>query len=149
MRVVQAPPREERHWNEPGFPNKLGPMSLARPSLPLPRLLRTLVLALVALAVVGKPVLAELCDAHALAHLTAAAAAAKHVDTAAEKRSDRDHASGKHQTLHSFDASAAMVELFPTLTVPPARFAAAALPVHVAEAAPARAFDSPFRPPIA
>ena len=112
------------------------------------KLFRTLLLAMLALAIVAKPVLAELCDAHALAHLSAAAAA-KHVDSAAEKRSDRDHASGKHQTLHASDASPAYVEPFPALTVPPSRFAATAPPVFDEAAPPARAFDSPFRPPIA
>jgi hypothetical protein len=111
------------------------------------RLFRTLLLAMLALAIVAKPVLAELCDAHALAHLTAAAA--KHVDSASEKRSDRDHASGRHQTLHASDASPAYVEPFPALTVPPSRFAASAPPVFDEAAPPARPFDSPFRPPIA
>jgi hypothetical protein len=118
-------------------------MSLSR--LPLPRLFRTLVLALVALAVVGKPVLAELCNVHELTHLTAS----KHVDSASEARSDRDHASGKHQTLHAFDASPGYIEPFQALTVPPSRFAASAPPVFDEAAPPARGFDSPFRPPIA
>ena len=120
-------------------------MTLAR--LPLLRTLRTLLFGMLALAIVAKPVLAELCDAHALAHLSAAAS--KHVDSAAEKRSDRDHASGGHQTLHASDASPAFVEPFPALTVPPAHFAASAPPAIDDEAPPARGFDSPFRPPIA
>ena len=119
---------------------------------PLDRLLRTLVLGLLALAIVGKPVLAELCDAHALSHLAAAAegaTAGKHVDSLAEARSDSDHASGKHQILHASDASPAYVEPFPALTVPPSRFAAT-LPQGFDESAPpSRSFDSPFRPPIA
>ena len=121
---------------------------------PLLRLLRTLVMGMLVLAIVAKPVLAELCDAHVLAHLIAQGEAkdgplAKHVDSAAEARSDRDHASGAHQGLHASDASPAWVEPFPAITVPPARFAHAALPVHEALAPAARAFDSPFRPPIA
>ena len=72
-----------------------------------------------------------------------------HVDTAAEARGDKDHANGAHQLLHAFDASAAYVELFPVLTVPPVRFDAIAPPVYEALAPPARGFDSPFRPPIA
>jgi hypothetical protein len=104
---------------------------------------------MLALALVGKPVLAELCDAHALSHLAGAAAVTKHVDTVSEARSDRDHASGAHQLLHAFDASPAFVELFPALTVPPSRFAAVAPPVFDEAAPPARGFDSPFRPPIA
>ena len=117
---------------------------------PLLRLFRNLVVGLLVLAFVGKPVLAELCDTHALTHLAGSSAAAvKHVDTVAEARSDRDHASGAHQLLHAFDASAAHVELFPVLTVPPARFTAMAPPVYRAMASPARVFDSPFRPPIA
>jgi hypothetical protein len=118
---------------------------------PLLRLFRTLVMGLLMLAIVGKPVLAELCDAHTLSHLFAASESAgkAHVDTVAEARSDRDHASGAHELLHAFDASPAFVELFPALTVPPARFTTIAPPVLVAVAPPARGFDSPFRPPIA
>jgi hypothetical protein len=115
----------------------------------LPNFLRTLVVGMLALALVGKPVLAELCNVHSLTHLSQSTAAAKHVDTVAEARSDRDHASGAHQLLHAFDASPAFVELVPVLTVPPARFTALAPPVYRALAPPARSFDSPFRPPIA
>jgi hypothetical protein len=118
-----------------------------RAGLPrLPGFLRTLVLGLVMLAIAGKPVLAELCDTHALSHLVTAA---KHVDSASEARSDRDHASGRHATLHAFDATAAFIELFPALAVPPALFTAVSLPPHVAATPPALRFDSPFRPPIA
>ena len=121
--------------------------SLRRSFLPA---LRTLVMGLLVLAIVGKPVLAELCNVHALTHEFAGSAGAPaHVDTAAEARSDRDHASGAHQLLHAFDASPAFVELFPTLAVPPSRFAAAAPPVYSALAPPARSVESPFRPPIA
>ena len=125
-------------------------MRLSR--LPLLYLFRTLVLGLLMLGVAIKPVLAELCDAHEISHAVAGvegAAAASHVDTAAEARSDRDHASGAHQSLHASDASAAFVELFPALTVPPVHFAALTLPSHEASAPPAHRFDSPFRPPIA
>jgi hypothetical protein len=72
-----------------------------------------------------------------------------HIDTAAEARSDRDHASGAHQQVHAAAATPADVEPFTALTVPPARFAALAPPVYEALAPPARGFDSPFRPPIA
>ena len=120
---------------------------------PLLRLLRTLVMGMLVLAIVAKPVLAELCNVHELMHLIAAGEPASkppiHVDTATEARGDRDHASGAHQLLHAFDASAAYVELFPVLTVPPSRFAAIAPPVLHVEAPPTRGFDSPFRPPIA
>jgi hypothetical protein len=124
---------------------------------PLLRLFRTLVLGMVALALVGKPVLAELCNVHALSHLIAAEEAAEgkpsavpmHVDTLAEARGDLDHASGAHQLLHAFDASPAFVELFPVLTVPPAHFAAIAPPVYRSLAPPAPVVESPFRPPIA
>jgi hypothetical protein len=114
--------------------------------LPLLRVLRTLVLGMLALAIVAKPVLGELCDTHALTHLMASA---KHVDSAAERRSDRDHDTGRHQTLHAFDASPGYIEPFTALTVPPARFANGAPPAIDEAAPPARAFDSPFRPPIA
>ena len=121
---------------------------------PLLRALRTLVMGLLVLAIVGKPVLAELCNVHALTHefATQAEGAGKapaHVDTAAEARSDLDHASGAHQLLHAFDASPAFVELFPTLAVPPSRFDAIAPPVYRALAPPVRTVESPFRPPIA
>jgi hypothetical protein len=121
---------------------------------PLLRLLRTLVMGVLVLAIVAKPVLAELCNVHELMHLIAAGEPASkapmHVDSVAEARSDKDHASGAHQLLHAFDASAAYVELFPVLTVAPAQFAShIAPPVHEAIAPAARAFDSPFRPPIA
>jgi hypothetical protein len=125
---------------------------------PLLRLFRTLVMGMLVLAVIGKPVLAELCNVHALTHLIAAGGAASpagheaapvHVDTASEARSDRDHASGAHQLLHAFEASAAFVELFPVLTVPPAHFAAIAPPVYRSLAPPAPVVESPFRPPIA
>jgi hypothetical protein len=122
---------------------------------PLLRLFRTLVLGMLVLAVIGKPVLAELCNVHALTHLIAEGeakaghAVAVHVDSAAEARSDSDHARGAHSLLHAFDASPAFVELFPLLTVPPSRFAEIAPPVHVDVTPPARGFDSPFRPPIA
>jgi hypothetical protein len=120
---------------------------------PLLRLLRTLVMGMLVLAIIGKPVLAELCNVHAITHLIEAGEfpgkAPIHVDTAAEARSDLDHASGAHQLLHAFDASAAFVELFPVLTVPPAHFDAIAPPVHEVLAPPTRGFDSPFRPPIA
>ena len=124
-------------------------MSVSR--LPLLRLFRTLLMGLLALGIVVKPVMGELCDAHELMHLAAQVegAAAKHVDSVAEARSDRDHANGKHQGLHASDASPASVDLFPALTVPPARFVALSLPTHEAAAPPARGFDSPFRPPIA
>ena len=122
-----------------------------RPLLPL---FRTLLLGLLALGVVAKPVLGELCDAHALVHLLAERAAAndpvrQHVDSAAEARGDRDHASGADQALHASDATAAFVELFPALTVPPAPFASVALPLHQATTFVVRAIDSPLRPPIA
>ena len=113
---------------------------------PLLRALRTLVMGMLVLAIVGKPVLAELCNVHALTHMGANAA---HVDSAAEARSDEDHASGAHQLLHAFDASPAFVELFPVLALPPSRHAAIAPPVYHALAPPARSVDSPFRPPIA
>ena len=120
---------------------------------PLLRLLRNLVMGMLVLAIVAKPVLAELCNVHELMHLIAAGEPANkppiHVDTLAEARGDRDHASGAHQLLHAFDASAAFVELFPVLTVPPVRFEAIAPPVYEVLAPPARGFDSPFRPPIA
>ncbi len=122
---------------------------------PLLRLFRTLVLGIVMLTLIGKPVLAELCNVHALTHLIDAAEAGKpglapmHVDTVAEARGDLDHASGAHQLLHAFDASPAFVELFPALTVPPSRFAAIAPPVYRELAPPALAVESPFRPPIA
>jgi hypothetical protein len=122
---------------------------------PLLRLFRTLVLGMVALALVGKPVLAELCNVHALSHLIADAEAGKpgmapiHVDTAAEARGDLDHASGAHQLLHAFDASPAFVELFPVLGVLPSRFAAIAPTPYRPLAPPALAVESPFRPPIA
>ena len=119
-------------------------MTLARS--PLLRLLRTLVMGMLVLAIVGKPVLAELCNVHALSHLGSSAG---HVDSVAEARTDQDHASGAHQLLHAFDASPAFVELFPVLTVPPSRYAAIAPPVYRALASPARSIDSPFRPPIA
>jgi len=128
-------------------------MTLSRS--PLLRLFRTLVLGMLVLAVIGKPVLAELCNVHALTHLIAEGEAKAghpvdaHVDTAAEARSDSDHAKGAHQLLHAFDASPAFVELFPLLTVPPSRFAEIAPQVHVAVTPQARGFDSPFRPPIA
>jgi hypothetical protein len=115
----------------------------------LPQFLRTLVLGLLALAIVVKPVLAELCNAHAISHAEAAAAAARHVDSAAEERSDPDHASGKHQELHSADATPGYLEPFAALTVPPARFAEAAPPALDDDPPPSRGFDSPFRPPIA
>ena len=118
-----------------------------RTALPrLPEFFRTLVLGLLVLSFVAKPLLAELCDTHALSHLVTAA---KHVDSATEASSDRDHASGKHATLHASDASPAFVELFPALAVPPALFVAVSLPPHVAAAPPVLRFDSPFRPPIA
>ena len=122
---------------------------------PLLRLFRTLVMGMLVLAIVGKPVLAELCNVHSLTHLIAEGeakaghAAPVHVDTAAEARVDSDHASGAHQLLHAYDASPAFVELFPLLTVPPSRFAEIAPPVLEAISPPARGFDSPFRPPIA
>jgi HAMP domain-containing protein len=120
---------------------------------PLLRLFRTLVMGVLVLAIVAKPVLAELCNVHELMHLIAAGEPASkppiHVDSVAEARSDKDHASGAHQLLHAFDASAAYVELFPALTAAPAQFAHIAPPVHEAIAPAARAFDSPFRPPIA
>ena len=53
---------------------------------PLLRFARTLVMGLMALAMIGKPVLAELCNVHALSHLGSIATA--HVDSAAEARSD-------------------------------------------------------------
>lgn len=110
------------------------------------KLLRTLVLMLLALAIVAKPVLGELCETHELTHLMASS---KHVDSAAEARSDRDHASGRHQTLHAFDTAPGYVQPFTALTVPPPRFAASA-PLVVDEApSPGRAFDPPLRPPIA
>jgi len=96
-----------------------------------------------------------LCNVHSLTHLIADSeakaghAAPVHVDTAVEARVDSDHASGAHQLLHAFDASAAFVELFPVLTVPPSRFTAVAPPVYRAFAPPSRGFESPFRPPIA
>jgi hypothetical protein len=108
--------------------------------------LRTLLLSLVALAIMAKPVLGELCETHELTHLMASS---KHVDTAAEARSDRDHASGKHQTLHAFDTAPGYIQPFIALTVPPLRYAASQPPVLDEAAPPARAFDSPFRPPIA
>jgi hypothetical protein len=110
------------------------------------RLLRTIVFALLALAIVAKPVLGELCETHELTHLMASS---KHVDSASEARSDRDHASGRHQTLHAFDASPGYAQPFTALTVPPSRYAASTPPVLDDAAPPARAFDSPFRPPIA
>jgi hypothetical protein len=124
---------------------------------PLLRLFRTLVMGVLVLAIVAKPVLAELCNVHSLMHLIAASEAAKpgydgvpiHVDTAAEARDDRDHAGGSHALLHAFDASPAFIELFPVLTVPPARFTAIAPPVYRSLAPPARVVESPFRPPIA
>ena len=119
-------------------------MFLARS--PLLRALRTLVMGMLVLAIVGKPLLAELCNVHALTHI---GASATHVDTVAEARSDEDHASGAHQLLHAFDASPAFVELFPVLTVPPSRFTAIAPPVYRALAPPVRSVESPFRPPIA
>src|SRR5881394_1210472 len=123
---------------------------------PLLRLFRTLVMGMLVLAIVAKPVLAELCNLHALTHLIAAKEAAEpgnhrapiHVDTAAEARSDHDHASGGHELLHAFDTSPAVVELFPVLGLPPAHFAAIAPPRYEALAPAARGFDSPFRPPI-
>jgi hypothetical protein len=112
---------------------------------PLLRLFRTLVLGIVVLTLIGKPVLAELCGVHALTHM----GNIPHVDSAAEARIDKDHASGAHQLLHAFDASPAFIELFPVLTVPPARFTAIAPPVYRSLAPPARVVESPFRPPIA
>ena len=132
------------HWNRRPFAPKLRQMLPARhPAL---RLFRSFVLGLVMLAIVGKPLLAELCDTHALTHLSAAA---KHVDSVAEARSDKDHAAGKHQVLHASDASPAFVELFPALAVTPVPFTAVSLPAYEAAAPPALRFDSPFRPPIA
>ena len=114
------------------------------------RLLRTLMIGMLMLAIVAKPLLAELCDMHALTHVVSAAShSAQRADTPAEARSDRDHASGAHQLLHAFEASVAFVEPFPVLTVAPARFAHLAPRSYEALAPPARAFDSPFRPPIA
>ena len=122
-------------------------MSSSRsPLLHALRTLRTVVMGMLMLALVGKPLLAELCNVHALTHL---GASSQHVDTVAEARSDQDHASGAHQLLHAFDASPAYLELFPVLTVPPARFAAIAPPAYRALAPPAPRIDSPFRPPIA
>jgi len=128
--------------------------AMGRYRSPLLPLFRTLLLGLLALGVVAKPVLGELCDAHALAHLLAREAAAndpvrQRVDSAAEARSDRDHASGADQALHASDATPAFIEIFPALTVPPAHFASVALPLHEAATFVVRAFDSPFRPPIA
>ena len=125
-------------------------MSAAR--IPLLRLFRTLVLGMLALAIVAKPVLAEFCNAHALAHAAevAVGAGGAHAgDSAAEARSDQDHASGRHAVLHAADATPGYVEPFPALTVPPARFAASAPPPLDEDAPPARLPDSPFRPPIA
>ena len=122
----------------------------------LPLLFRTFLVGMLALAIVGKPVLAELCDAHELMHMMAKVEAGKHdgaapmhVDTVAEARSDRDHATGAHQQIHSAAATPAYVQPFTALTVPPARFAALAPPLYEALAPAARGFDSPFRPPIA
>ena len=120
---------------------------------PLLRYARFLVMGMLALAIIAKPVLAEFCNAHAIAHAAAEAAGqdahADSGDSAGDARSDHDHASGKHQTLHAYDASPAYVEPFPALGVPPARFAAQALPAYTAAAPPARRPDSPLRPPIA
>ena len=117
---------------------------------PRRHLFRTLVAGMLMLAIVAKPLLAELCNMHALTHvLPAVSQIDRHVDTAAEARSDRDHASGAHQFLHALDAPGTFVEPVPVLMVVPQRFAHLAPPAYRALEPPARGVESPFRPPIA
>ena len=118
-------------------------MRLARS--PTLRLFRTLIVGMLVLAIVAKPLLAELCNVHELTHLVASA----HVDTPEEARSDREHANGAHAFIHAFDAPAAQVDPFPVIAVPPVRFAHVVPLEVVALAPPVRPFESPFRPPIA
>lgn len=119
---------------------------LRRLRRPLPRLLRTFMVGLLMLGIVAKPVMSVICETHELSHLIAASG---HVDSAAEARSDSDHASGAHQFVHAGDTTPAYIEPLAMLSVPALAYAADA-PAPVDDVAPvARRPDTPFRPPIA
>lgn len=118
---------------------------LRRCRQPLPRLFRTFVVGLLMLGIVAKPVISLICETHELSHLVAS----KHVDSAAEARSDRDHASGKHQFVHAGDTTPATLPPLLTLNVPAIPYAADAPAPAGDVAPPARRPDTPFRPPIA
>lgn len=119
---------------------------LRRRARRLPSLLRTFMVGMLMLGVLAKPILSLICETHELTHLMASS---DHVDSAAEQRSDADHARGDHQLVHAGDTTPAYIEPLVTLTVPAIPYADAAPAPANDVAPPSRHVDSPFRPPIA
>ena len=113
--------------------------------------LRAGILALLLLGACVKPMLAAVCDVHAIGHaLFVADANAPKVehDPGREHEVDRDHARGKHGSLHGYDDSGAYAHLVAEVILPEAGVAQAHMPLPVDVSLPLKRIGAPFRPPI-
>jgi hypothetical protein len=116
----------------------------------LRRLLSAALLGALMLATIAKPLAASVCETHQLGHTFASAGGApRHVDSAAERQMDADHARGAHGLLHAGDEGSTYADIAAVLTVPAVRFESVPIALPTAMAVPTRHVGRPFRPPIA
>ena len=116
----------------------------------LRRLIRASLLGVLMLAVLAKPFAASLCDTHQLGHTLAAFSHGQfHVDSAAERQMDSDHARGAHSLLHAGDEGSTYADIAAVLTLPVVRFESVLISLPTASPVPTRHVGRPFRPPIA
>jgi hypothetical protein len=116
-----------------------------------PSLLRASLLALLMLGVIIKPVLAPLCDIHALGHALRiyqhdpGTTALDH----AEHQFDQHAVRGAHGLVHEGDSGSAYADNTASITLIAVRFEASRLQLPPASPVPLESVGAPFRPPIA
>lgn len=130
-------------------------IAYARPvnrSMRLPsHALRAGFLVLLLLGASIKPMLASVCDVHAIGHaLLSIGEQAAHADDAAgaEHQVDRDHADGKHGMLHEYDNGGAYAHIVADVVLPEVRAGQVRIVLPVVVALPMKRVSAPFRPPI-
>jgi hypothetical protein len=116
-----------------------------------PSLLRASLLALLMLGVIIKPVLAPLCDIHALGH---ALRVYQHEPgnsplQNAERQFDQHAAGGAHGLVHEGDSGSAYADNTASIVLIAVRFDALRLQLPPASPVPLQSVGAPFRPPIA
>ena len=116
----------------------------------LPVLLRASLVALMMLAVVGKPMASSICEIHQLGHTLAALSHVNfHSDSAAERQMDSEHASGAHGLLHGGDQGSTYADIAAVVTLPVVHFESDQIALPAESRIPPQQITRLFRPPIA
>lgn len=115
-----------------------------------PSLLRAALLALLMLGVMIKPVLAPLCDIHALGHELRVYQhePGNSLLQNAERQFDQHAADGAHGLVHEGDSGSAYADNTASIVLIAVRFDAVRLQLPPASHVPLQSVGAPFRPPI-